>query len=106
LAAPQAHATDNRAFYEYNPAALGLAPNMSTINGNPSTNAHRHTDANTPAATYAITNHQFNRDQLIQRNIDMYATPGENYNLQSSNQSINPYSNSILTSYSNGYHHQ
>jgi len=67
LAAPQAHATDNRAFYEYNPAALGLAPNMSTINGNPSTNAHRHTDANTPAATYAITNHQFNRDQLIQR---------------------------------------
>lgn len=62
LAGPQA--TDNRAFYEYNPAALGLAPNLP-LNGNPNNNAHRHNDS-APAA-YAIPSHQFNRDQLIQR---------------------------------------
>ena len=69
LAGPSAHTPDNRAFYDYGPAALNMPHNLPGLNGNP--NGHRGAGGaqgvhNDTAQAYAISN-QFSRDQLIQR---------------------------------------
>ena len=69
LAGPSVHTPDNRAFYDYGPAALNMPHNLPGLNGNP--NGHRGAGGaqgvhNDTAQAYAISN-QFSRDQLIQR---------------------------------------
>jgi len=104
---------DSRAYYDYAPALAGLQPGqLSSLNAvNGTQNAHRgHQDpaaasaAAAAAAAYAINAGQFNRDQLIQRNLEIYAATPESYAQQpTSPSSIHQFAPQMLTSY-NGYH--
>jgi hypothetical protein len=103
LAGPAGHAPDNRAFYDAYAPTLNLPHNLSALNGNPNVNGHRgvHNDS---AQAYAIPN-QFSREQLLQRNLDIYSASSESYLQQpTSPSSLHQFATPILTSYQNGYH--
>lgn len=87
-------------YYDF--TQLSMQPGgVNAVNG-ATTNGHRHGDA----SGYAMTN-QMHRDQLIQRNIDIYSQSSDTpnaYNIQQlSPSTLNPFVNPILP-YANGHY--